>query len=169
MKIAIVYDSNSGNTKMLAEAIKEEVNPDQLIYFGKPDECIDADLYIVGSWTQKGNCTPKISKFLQGLKNKKIVYFGTAGYGGSVDYYKNLVERVKVNIDDSNEFIDWYYCQGKMPISVRSRYEKMIKEHPEDKKLEVSLENFDAALSHPDADDLNSLKSWIKKILEDGF
>ena len=27
MKIAIVYSSNTGNTKIIAEAIKEELNP----------------------------------------------------------------------------------------------------------------------------------------------
>ena len=36
-----------------------------------------------------------------------------------------------------------------MPIGIRSRYEQLIKEHPEDRNLEVSIKNFDEALKHP--------------------
>lgn len=36
MKIAIVYKSITGNTKLLAEAIKEEVPKADIVYFGEP-------------------------------------------------------------------------------------------------------------------------------------
>ncbi|MDO5733792.1 MAG: flavodoxin family protein [Eubacteriales bacterium] len=167
MKIAIVFESHSGNTKLLAEAIKDCIKPEDLLYFAGVEEGIEADFYFVGSWTQKGMCTPKIAEFLQSLKGQKIAFFGTAGYGGSVDYYKALVERIKSNLDSTNEFVDWFYCQGKMPQSVRDRYEKMITEHPEDKNLKVSLENFDAALTHPDEADLKAVKAWAEKIVSE--
>ncbi|MDO5717224.1 MAG: flavodoxin family protein [Tissierellia bacterium] len=167
MKFAIVFDSNTGNTKMIAEAIKEELSEEDVLYFGKPGEVADADVYIVGSWTEKGMCTPKIGTFLESLRQKKIALFGTAGYGGSEDYYASLVERIKGHLDESNVFLGWFYCQGKMPMAVRSRYEKMMTEHPEDRKLQVSLDNFDAALSHPDGEDLVKAKKWIRGILEE--
>lgn len=47
MKIAIVYKSITGNTKLLAEAIKEEIPKNQLVYFGEPKANIQADLYII--------------------------------------------------------------------------------------------------------------------------
>jgi len=52
-------------------------------------------------------------------------------------------------------------CQGKMPQSVRERYVKMKEnpEHPDN--IDTLIENFDKALSHPDADDMERLKNII--------
>lgn len=49
MKVAIIYSSITGNTKLLAETIKSEINKD-IVYCGKPiNEEIDADIYFIGS------------------------------------------------------------------------------------------------------------------------
>ncbi len=95
MKVAIIYSSITGNTKLLAETIKSEIK-EEIAYFGKPiNEEIDADIYFIGSWTNKGDASNDIINFLKKLKNKKIAYFGTAGYGGSTTYYDTLFSRVK--------------------------------------------------------------------------
>lgn len=51
-----------------------------------------------------------------------------------------------------------------MPIAVKNRYIDMIKANPNDKNLQVSIENFNNALAHPDSKDLNSAKEWIKEL-----
>lgn len=165
MKIAIVYKSVTGNTRLVAEAIKEVIPENELVYFGEPRENISADLYVVGSWTDKGMCAREITEFLKGIKNSEIAYFGTCGFGGSEDYYNNLFTRIKTNISDSNKILGKFFCQGKMPMAVRDRYVNLITEHPDDKKLKVSIDNFDKALSHPDEVDLKNAKNWIKSIL----
>ena len=165
MKIAIIYSSITGNTKLLAETIKNELK-ENTVYFGKPNDDIDADIYFIGSWTNKGDASIDIINYLKKLKNKKIAYFATAGYGGSSEYYNTLFNRVKQYIDSSNTILGSFYCQGKMPIQVKERYVKMITEHPEDKNLEVSLKNFEDALTHPDKKDLENVKKWVNKILK---
>lgn len=165
MKIAIIYSSITGNTKLLAETIKNELKEDA-VYFGKPNDDIDADIYFIGSWTNKGDASIDIINYLKKLKNKKIAYFATAGYGGSSEYYNTLFNRVKQYIDSSNTILGSFYCQGKMPIQVKERYVKIITEHPEDKNLEVSLKNFEDALTHPDKKDLENVKKWVNKILK---
>ena len=120
MKIAIVYKSITGNTKLLAEAIKEEIPKNQLVYFGEPK---------------------------------------------AEEYYEKLFERIKTNINDSNKILGKFFCQGKMPMQIRDRYVDLIKEHPDDKRLKVSVENFDKALTHPDKKDIQNVKKWIKEIL----
>ena len=95
------------------------------------------------------------------IKSKKIAYFGTAGFGGSEEYFKKLFERVKINIDSSNKILGYFYCQGKMPMQVKTRYEKMLEENPEDSRLKLSIENFDRALSHPNDEDINNVKNWV--------
>ena len=60
---------------------------------------------------------------LKKIKNKTIAYFGTAGYKESKMYYRKLFERVKSNIDSSNKILGYFYCQGKMPMQVKEKYE----------------------------------------------
>lgn len=166
MKIAIVYQSITGNTKMIADTIKKSLENYNVVYFGKPTNNINADIYIVGSWTDKGDCSKEIANFLTTLNNKKILYFGTAGFGGSKEYYNKLFARVKEKISDSNEILGYFYCQGKMPSNVREKYIDMIKTNPEDKQMQVNIENFDKALTHPNKTDLQNIEIWIREIIK---
>lgn len=166
MNIAIIYSSKTGNTKLIAESIKEALPKEYIIYFGNvPKEIPEADLYIIGSWTDKGNATDDIIEVLKELKNKKIAYFGTAGFEESREYYQKLFLRVKASIDPSNQILGYFYCQGKMPLSVKTRYEQLLREKPNNTNLKLSIKNFDKALSHPDKNDLNNVKKWIQTIL----
>lgn len=167
MKIAIIYKSLTGNTQIIAQAIKDALNPEDVVYFGEPKEdIIDSDLYIIGSWTSRGSCVKEIASLLASLKNKKIAYFGTAGFGGQVEYYESLFQRAKAFIDESNTIIGHFFCQGKMPMNVKEKYVQMIKEHPDDEKLKVSIKNFDEALSHPDSNDIQQAQLWIHSLIE---
>ena len=165
MQIAIVYKGVTGNTKLVAETIKESLNQEAVIYCGEPQKELDADLYFIGSWTNKGMCCDEILAFIQTLENKKIAYFGTAGFGGSTAYYNTLFARVKSVIPSSNEIVGHFYCQGKMPMKIREKYVSLITKHPEDKELAVSIQNFDEALSHPNSDDLEQVKRWVHSIV----
>lgn len=165
MKIAIVYQSMTGNTLTLAQAIREALAGEEIVYFGKPGQVPEADLYLVGSWTDKGSCHQSVAEYLKSLEGKTLAYFGTAGFGGSDDYYALLFQRVSALIPQGTRVLGSYYCQGKMPQSVRQRYEKLLEDHPGDKQLEENLENFDRALSHPDKVDLKQAGNWAKQMV----
>lgn len=165
MRIAIVYKSITGNTKLIADAIEKQLK-DMVVYCGEPKEGIEADFYFVGSWTDKGTCCKEIAEFLGTLESRKIAYFGTAGFGDSKEYYQSLFERVKSMVSTSNEMKASFFCQGKMPMSVRERYVSMLREHPEDKKLEVSVKNFDEALKHPNESDVEDARKWVESVIE---
>lgn len=165
MKVAIIYKSNTGNTKLVAEAINNALK-ENIVYIGEPVDSIEADFYFIGSWTDKGMCCTQIADYIKTLENKEIAYFGTAGFGGSEDYYHSLFERVKSICPDSNNIKEYFFCQGKMPMGVRSRYVSMLQEHPDDKKLEVSIKNFDDALNHPDEADLKAASEWASKVIK---
>lgn len=72
---------------------------------------------------------------------------------------KAFWERVRTLLAKDVTVIGSYMCQGKMPQPVRDRYEAM-EESPHRTSM---LENFDRALSHPDADDLARLKAAVTK------
>ena len=164
MTEAIIYDSLSGNTESLAKEIKsikknayyEKIN-DKLI-----EELLEYDIYYIGSPIIKGMCTDKIKRLLQKIENKKIFLFITTGYKGE-EYYELLTRRILEIIPKSNQILGIFLCQGKMQDAVKERYIKLIQEHPEDKNLKVSLENFEQAKTHPDE---NDKKDLIEKIQE---
>ena len=53
-------------------------------------------------------------------------------------------------------------CQGKMPQSVRDRYVLMKAQPDHMPNIDMLIENFDHALTHPDENDLNNLIAKIK-------
>ena len=85
--------------------------------------------------------------------------FGTAGFGGAPAYFDQILGRVKENLAPGVQVIGTYMCQGKMPQSVRDRYQGM----EDSPRRTAMLENFDRALSHPDDADLLRLKAVVTK------
>lgn len=166
MNYSIVYSSKTGNTKMLAESIKEVVDTKKCSYFGTPlKEATQADLIFVGFWTDKGTCDETIKAFLHGLKDRDIFLFGTAGFGSDPFYYERILQNVSKNIDTSNTIIGSYMCQGKMPSTVLARYEKMLQANPGDEKLLAFIHNYEGALAHPNKDDLNKLRQLVSSTM----
>ena len=150
----VVYNSLTGNTKMLADTIKSVL----------PNNNND-DIVFVGFWTDKGNADSKTIEYLKLLRNKKIFLFGTCGFGGSEAYFDRILTNVRSNIVSSNEIIGEYMCQGKMPQSVRERYLKMKESDNCPPNIDALIDNFDKALSHPDEKDLEKLSQKVLQTL----
>lgn len=161
MKYAIVFSSKTGNTKQLAETIQSILPQEDCVYFGKPDEAaLAAEMIYVGFWTDKGNCDETVTAFLQSITVQKVFLFGTAGFGGEQAYFDRILSTVAKNTAKET-IMGTYMCQGKMPVSVRRRYEKMLAGPNPMPNLEAMIENFDKALSHPDETDLEKLKKSV--------
>lgn len=137
-----------------------------LVCFGEPSpQALEADLLFVGFWTDKGSCDEKTGAFLKTLTDQKIFLFGTAGFGGSQDYYDKIITKVRKLLPAGVTVTGAYLCQGKMPQSVRERYEKLRKAHAPIPDLKGMLENFDRALTHPDTADLEALSAAVRSQL----
>ena len=166
MKYAVVYSSVTGNTARLAERIGRMLPPQQLCYFGPPDEkALQAQTLLVGSWTDKGGCCPQIAAFMGRLAGKRVFVFGTAGFGGSPQYFDQVGRRMARNLPAGCTLLGWHLCQGRMPAAVRARYEALARTDPE--KAKPMLDNFDRALSHPDEADLKDLEQAVRAALKD--
>lgn len=162
MSYSVVYASRTGNTELLAEEIRKVKGEEDCVYFGAPGENIpEADLIFAGFWTDKGDCSEETARFLEGLHGQKVFLFGTAGFGGQESYFERILERVANHLASDNEVAGTYMCQGKMPESVRSRYEGMLQQNPEDERTKAMLENFSRALGHPDQRDLEQLRLTV--------
>lgn len=157
MRYAIVYSSRTGNTALLANTIREAL-AGECLYFGEPDAAaLAAETIYVGFWTDKGSCDETVAQFLQSLTNQQVFLFGTAGFGGETAYFEKILDRVKENLGPDVRVMGTYVCQGKMPQAVRDRYEAM----EDSPRRTAMLSNFDRALGHPDAKDLEGLRAAI--------
>lgn len=161
-RYSIIFSSLTGNTRQLADAIYETLPKENCDYFGVKEtgQPLSEMLYI-GFWTDKGNADQSTLELLSSLRNKKIFLFGTAGFGGSDTYFQKVLEHVRQSIDESNTIVGEYMCQGKMPESVKNRYLKMKEQTEHPANIDALIENFDRALSHPDADDLDRLRNLL--------
>lgn len=161
---SIIFSSNTGNTKQLAEAIRDALPAEQCDYFGDCSiESPESELLYIGFWTNKGVADDAAMSLLQKLRGKRIFLFGTAGFGTSEEYFDGVLDRTKAALDESNTVVGAYMCQGKMPQDVRERYVRMKEQPDHPANLDMLIENFDLALTHPDANDLAKLKGMVAR------
>lgn len=168
MTYAVIYASATGNTKMLAEEIRKRLGKKECVCFGTVEEAgtaVRADIIFAGFWTDKGDCSEELGHFLERLHGRRVFLFGTAGFGGAQSYFDQILERVKGHLAADNEVVGTYMCQGKMPQSVRKRYEGMLEQNPGDERIKGMIENFDRAVQHPDEADLNMLGEAVTGVL----
>lgn len=163
MKYAVVYSSKTGNTRLLAEEIRKVLPAEECLYFGEPaPEALKAEVLCVGFWTDKGDCDQAVASFLSSVTDQKVFLFGTAGFGGAPAYFENILHRVSGHLPACAQLAGSFMCQGKMPMSVRARYEKMLESPEHVPNVSAMIENFDRALSHPDAEDLAALQAAVR-------
>ena len=159
MSYAIVYSSRTGNTEQMARAVRESLPGQECLYFGPPDEAaLEAQTVYAGFWTDKGSCDEEMAHFLKSLTNQSVFLFGTAGFGGAPAYFEQILGRVRENLAPTVCLLGEYMCQGKMPQTVRERYESM----EAGPRRDALLANFDQAKAHPDEQDLAQLAAAVR-------
>lgn len=168
MKYAVVYVSGTGNTTKVARAIREALPAEDCVAFGAPGEAArQADLIYAGFWTDRGDCCAWMAEFLESLSGKRVALFGTAGFDGSRSYYDTIFARAQKHLPAGNRVVGTYMCPGRMPQSVRDRYDAMLKTDPEDVQAKQMVENWRRAYSHPDQYDLSEARSFARRVLEE--
>ena len=162
---SIIFSSPTGNTTLLADAIRDALPEENCNYFGVCENAdTQSDILFIGFRTDKRTADKATLDLLEKLKNKRIFLFGTAGFGGDEEYFKKILANTKKSISGSNITVGEYMCQGKMPQTVRERYIKMKSLPNPVPNLDMLIENFDRALSHPDENDLKKLRLSVEKL-----
>ena len=135
MSYAIICSSKTGNTQKLAQRAREVL--------GEKNEvpATDADLVLLGSWTDKGGLDPALGDRLVELAGKRVFLFGTCGFGGSQAYYDRVLDRFASALPEDAQVVGRFMCQGQMPPAVRERYVKMAEQDPARFEFEAALRN----------------------------
>ena len=112
----IHYFSQTGNTKLLGDFLKNNINDSKTIY--------------VGFWTDKGNANQETLDYLKTLHHQKIFLFGTAGFGKSeepkkefylIDYV-NILNKLFEQLNINNPILIGHSFGGKISILYASKY-----------------------------------------------
>lgn len=155
MKKSIVFSSVTGNTELLANEIKNKIG--EVSYFGKPcDEALDADIIYIGSWTMANTCTPDIKEFISKINNKKVFLFVSCGYGSTDSFFGPVINSVKELVNETNEIIGEFICQGKVSSNKIEAIKKM-----DEQKYNNMKDELDNSQTHPDQNDISNLISKI--------
>lgn len=165
MRYSIVFISRTGNTQRVAEAIRDALPADELVWFGEPGpKALDADLIFAGSWTDKGTCDEGMEVFLSHLEGKRVALFGTAGFGGSETYFQSILGRMEAYIPKTASVREGFLCTGRMGPGLRERYAAALERDPADARARMMLDAWEHAKDHPDGADLDGAAAWARGV-----
>lgn len=161
---SIIFSSPTGNTRLLADAIRDALPEENCNYFGVSENAdTQSDILFIGFWTDKGTADKATLDLLEKLKIKGFFFSERRASAETKSTSKNP-RKHKKSISGSNITVGEYMCQGKMPQTVRERYIKMKSLPNPVPNLDMLIENFDRALSHPDENDLKRLRLSVEKL-----
>lgn len=166
LEYAVLYQSETGNTRQVAAEIFEVIPSDykDLINLCDCRRIPEAEVYFVGFSVHKGTCGRKVIDCLSKLSNKKVVLFATCGAKPLEEYRKTVEDNVTVWLEDDNEYLGMFMCQGKMLMEVRKKYEES--QTPENvAHMKRMMENFDEAMLHPNEQDLENVRRFTLEVL----
>lgn len=92
LKYKIVYTSRTGNTGKVAAAVYQGLpeHRKDIEELSSDTGTEEAEVYLVGFWTDKGTCPVETQEFLRKLSGKKVLLFGTCGFGDYQGYYQKV-------------------------------------------------------------------------------
>ena len=157
MKSLVVYSSQSGNTKKLAEALFETLTGEKEIYpTGEAPEPDGYDFIALGFWLMAGKPDPKSAEYLEKIGEKKLFLFATHGAGKGSDHAKNAMTQAR-NLASGATIVGLCECQGEVNPKILEK----VKAKPEPPPW---IGDAAGAVGHPDESDINELKSLVSAL-----
>ena len=171
MTCLIVVSSKSGNTRLVADALASELAGAGVAAAGPlaPEEVAEAELggadtVLAGFWTDKGTVRPTLPRCSSGSAVSVSFSLARRLWRERGVLCPDSRPRARPPARDAT-YLGGAMCQGKMGAGVRARYEAMLAEHPGDERIRGMIDNFDAALAHPDEADLARIVAAAREAL----
>jgi len=158
MKSLVVYSSQSGHTKKLAEAVYEALPEGKEI--APVEEASDPqgyDFVAVGFWLKGGNPDPKTGEYLKKMTGANLFLFATHGAASGSEHAKKAMETAAALAESAN-IVGSFDCQGEVNAGLLEK----VKARP---NPPAWISTADTAIGHPDEADLNAIKEKITRAL----
>jgi flavodoxin I len=157
MKTLVVYSSQSGNTRKLADAVFDFIDAEKEIY--PMDEAPDASGYdsvAVGFWLKAGKPDPLSSEFLSKIKTQQLFLFATHGAAKGSAHADSAMSHARSLVPDAT-VLGTFSCQGQVNPEILER----VSQKPEPP---VWLKDAPLAEGHPNRNDMQELEKILENI-----
>lgn len=166
MKMAVVYSSRTGNTKMVAEAI-HSIMPQETAIFAvenAPDPS-EFSFLALGFWVDKGQPDKAMEDYMSKIKGASLGLFGTLGAWPDSDHARDSMEKAKSMVAD-NTVLGTFICQGKVDPKLLAAMAKMREAQQAHPMTPERAARIEEAKKHPNQDDCEAAKKVFAGILE---
>ncbi len=166
MKSLVVYSSQTGNTKQVAEAIFD-VMPRGTVIFPvdnapSPEEY---DFIVLGFWVDKEHADKKSRIYMGQVKGKKVALFATLGAEPDSTHAKKTMVKAKKLLDDDNQIVGEFICRGKIDPKLTRRFMEQSSKNPHP-MTEERMALHQSSSKHPSMEDLQNAQETFKKIIK---
>lgn len=158
MKTLIVYSSQTGNTKKLAEIVAHSLNVETTVCrISEAPDPDGFDLVALGFWLQGGKPDPKSSEYLARVGASKLFLFATHGAAAESTHAASAMAQAKA-LAPAAKIVGTFNCPGEVNPAI---LEKIRKKDP----LPPWIGDAPAAVGHPDSADIERLKTAVNAAL----
>jgi flavodoxin len=155
MRSLVVYSSKTGNTRKVAEAVREGLGPSTELFDVKHAPPPDAfDLVALGFWVDAGAPDADAREYMKQLRSGKVALFMTLGALPDSDHAREAMQSAQTLLRDC-EIVGTFASQGRVdPALIEG-----LKDIPPQRR-----EMIKAAASHPDEEDLRGARETFQRI-----
>lgn len=123
MKASLIFSSKTGNTKRVTDEILNILPKETKVYDLKElDTEVEDELLILGFWVDRAKPNQEMYEFMEGLKGKKIIAFGTMGTDPSEKHGENTRKNTTELLSKNNELLGIFLCQGKIDQNITKMF-----------------------------------------------
>ncbi len=92
----LVYSSVTGNTRMVAEAIRR-VLPEETVFspVTKAPSPEGFDFVAIGFWTHRGGPDPAAARYMETIRSRDMAFFGTMAAYPDSDHARSVAARAE--------------------------------------------------------------------------
>jgi hypothetical protein len=155
MKTLVVYSSQTGNTKKLAEAVFQILPEEKtLCHISQAPNPDGFDLVVLGFWLQAGKPDPKSSEYLAKLSDQHLFLLATHGAAADSEHAKEAMDIAR-SIPSAARVIGQFNCPGEVNPA---HLEKARRKDPQP----VWVKDAHKAVGHPDGGDIEGLTAAVQ-------
>ncbi len=157
MKSLVVYSSQTGNTRKLADAVFEALPGEKEIFpVDEAPDPSDYDFIAVGFWFMQGKPDPKSTEYLAKVGKESLFLFATHAAGAGSEHAIHGMEVAK-SLAPESDILGTYSCQGEASPKILEKASK--KPEPP-----VWLSDAPDANGHPNFADIEVLSHQISEL-----
>lgn len=163
MKMSIIFSSLTGNTKKVAYEILKMMPEDTTIYDLKElDHDSEEGILILGYWVDRANPNKEMYEFMEALRGKKIITFGTMGAYPDSQHAEETKNNTTGILATNNTVLGNFLCQGKINPKITEMFMKSSVEKNGHTMTPERLKRHEDAAKHPNEEDFTNVREFVE-------